>query len=609
DTDTAYDYEYEYDAAGRVTLETQTLAGLTPTIVLDRDYDALGHLVQLTVTVGGTVDAVTDYFYDGFGRIESIQQHGAGGGNAVAEKRVDFSYDDAGQWAAITRYADTDGGAGNLVATGTYTYDDAGRLVGLTYTQGETELVEHQWFFDAAGRMTQYVNSIDGTVDYTHDDAGQLVEADYDYQGDEEYTYDDNGNRVTGNGQNYATWDNNQLISDGVYRYLYDYEGNRTVRYVDADTSGTFNSGDTDVTAYTWDYRNRLTSVGEFATYATWTAETPTQTVSYAYDHQNRLIRKTLDADGGGTIDASTVFVHDGGQIGLQFDKTGSGAASASDLAHRYLWGPAVDQLLADEQVDSLATPGDVVWPLVDHLNTTRDLAVYDDVNDETTIANHRTFDAFGNLKTVSPAATVDCLFAFTGRMLDEDTGLQNNLNRWYDPAVGRWLSEDPIGFDAGDANLYRYVGNGPLTGVDPSGQVPQAVAGCFAGSVVSGGTSFIINWWNGDSAGTAAKKAGCAALGGCIQGAAIATFPGPVGGCLGGVVATLAENACLAGAGLRGPLNACDALNLIVNAMVGCIGGLAAEADDANITLIAGLVGLDATILTSLCNPDPRCP
>ncbi|GAB6188034.1 RHS repeat-associated core domain-containing protein [Thermopirellula anaerolimosa] len=39
----------------------------------------------------------------------------------------------------------------------------------------------------------------------------------------------------------------------------------------------------------------------------------------------------------------------------------------------------------------------------------------------------------------------VDSLFLFTGRPFDQDTQLQNNLNRWYDPAVGRWLSEDPV--------------------------------------------------------------------------------------------------------------------------------------------------------------------
>jgi hypothetical protein len=39
-----------------------------------------------------------------------------------------------------------------------------------------------------------------------------------------------------------------------------------------------------------------------------------------------------------------------------------------------------------------------------------------------------------------------------------------------YDPSVGRWLSEDPAGFGAGDANLFRYVGNDPTNDSDPSG-------------------------------------------------------------------------------------------------------------------------------------------
>jgi len=86
-----------------------------------------------------------------------------------------------------------------------------------------------------------------------------------------------------------------------------------------------------------------------------------------------------------------------------------------------------------------------------------------------TSVANHRVFESYGQLKSETNAA-VDHLFAFTGRMLDEDTGLQQHLNRWYDPKVGRWLSEDPIGFDAGDVNVYRYVGNEPGNGVDLQG-------------------------------------------------------------------------------------------------------------------------------------------
>jgi uncharacterized protein RhaS with RHS repeats len=35
---------------------------------------------------------------------------------------------------------------------------------------------------------------------------------------------------------------------------------------------------------------------------------------------------------------------------------------------------------------------------------------------------------------------------------------------------LGRWMQQDPIGFDAGDTNLYRYVGNDPVNSLDPSG-------------------------------------------------------------------------------------------------------------------------------------------
>ena len=64
-----------------------------------------------------------------------------------------------------------------------------------------------------------------------------------------------------------------------------------------------------------------------------------------------------------------------------------------------------------------------------------------------------------------------DFLFGYTGRFYDQATGLQWNLNRWYDPSVGKWLSEDPSGLAAG-ANPYEYVGDAPTDGTDPSGLV-----------------------------------------------------------------------------------------------------------------------------------------
>ncbi len=471
-SDDAATYAYEYDALGRLVEQTQTLADLSPVVILAYTYDEVGNCTQVSQTVGGTADAVTDYAYDDLGRVTSIQQHGVTGGNAVAEKRVDFTYDAVGAYATVTVYADL---AGNeLVSTAIYTFDDAYQLTGLTYTQDATSLAYYTYVYDDAGNLTS-MTTVDGTTTYTHDDTGQLTATDSNYTDDEAYTYDDNGNRVTANGDTYTTDDDNQLLSDGTYRYLYDAEGNRIVKYVD-DGDGVLDAGDTDITTYDWDYRNRLTAVATYDDYTDYAAGTSSTTVAYTYDYANRLIGRTLDADGtSGTGDLDqTVYVYDGDQVVSRFDNTyADGAATdatASDLSHRYLWNSqAIDHLFADEQVDSLATEGDMLYALTDHQGSVRDLAVYDAQNDETTIANHRIYDSYGNLESETNAA-VDCLFGYTGRQFDEATGLQNNLNRWYDAATGRWLSEDPIGFAGGDANLYRYCGNSPAGSIDPDG-------------------------------------------------------------------------------------------------------------------------------------------
>ena len=74
----------------------------------------------------------------------------------------------------------------------------------------------------------------------------------------------------------------------------------------------------------------------------------------------------------------------------------------------------------------------------------------------------HRRFDAFGNIveqthydtsgSTISSTDPeyVDIVFAFTDKYFDKDNGLQNNHHRWYDPKIGRWISEAPIVFDEG---------------------------------------------------------------------------------------------------------------------------------------------------------------
>lgn len=158
----------------------------------------------------------------------------------------------------------------------------------------------------------------------------------------------------------------------------------------------------------------------------------------------------------------------------LQFD-----GAAATNLSHRYLWSDRVDGLFADEQITSPSTTGNTLWGLADNFGTLRDIADFNESTLATTVANHRTFNANGKLVAETNAA-VALLFAFTGKQLDDSTGLQHNLYRWNEANLGQWLSEDPIGFAAGDENLRRYVGNGVLFALDPNGLVKIGQVGPY---------------------------------------------------------------------------------------------------------------------------------
>ena len=61
-------------------------------------------------------------------------------------------------------------------------------------------------------------------------------------------------------------------------------------------------------------------------------------------------------------------------------------------------------------------------------------------------------------------------MMGFAGMEHDTVTGLNLAVYREENPATGRWTGQDPLGFGAGDANLYRYVGNGPMNNIDTSG-------------------------------------------------------------------------------------------------------------------------------------------
>ncbi len=216
-----------------------------------------------------------------------------------------------------------------------------------------------------------------------------------------------------------------------------------------------------EVTEYSWDIRDRLTGItvkdvnGDII-----------KSAEYKYDVYNQRIAKTVDADGDGAAVATTErYVYGRDQnIGLVFDENGN-------LNHRYLFGNGVDQIEADE------SNGNVLWALADHLGNVRDV-----VDNAGTVLNHIVYDAFGGVTSQTDESVV-FRYGYTARELDAESGLQYNRARYLDSFTGRFISEDPIGFQAGDSNLYRYVFNSPIRYTDPDGLQSRELYALFTSS------------------------------------------------------------------------------------------------------------------------------
>ena len=241
----------------------------------------------------------------------------------------------------------------------------------------------------------------------------------------------------------------------------YDAEGNCTAKFIDVNHTGVLQSGDTNVTQYVWDAGGRLVQVTQSETFGT-----PTQIVTYLYDAEGRWIARKVAVYGSLLSFITTQrFAYDGTNPVLAFD-------GDNNLTDRYLWGPAVDQVLADENYNpaSSTTPstaGTTKWTLGDNQNTVRDV-----VADDGTLLQHIAYSRFGQqlvLNNGAYVAQVAFAFGYTGEYTDTVTGDQLHGVRWYDPQSQRWLTQDPLGLGP-DSNPYRYCGNGPGNGTDPSG-------------------------------------------------------------------------------------------------------------------------------------------
>ncbi|WP_170833518.1 RHS repeat-associated core domain-containing protein [Litoreibacter albidus] len=100
------------------------------------------------------------------------------------------------------------------------------------------------------------------------------------------------------------------------------------------------------------------------------------------------------------------------------------------------------------------------------------------------TVMARYVYDAFGAREQTVALTLQD--YGFTGREFDAETGLYYYRARHYDPAQGRFIQSDPLGFAAGDLNLYAYTWNDPANWSDPSGLSASGESGQLNAGVMA---------------------------------------------------------------------------------------------------------------------------
>ncbi len=252
------------------------------------------------------------------------------------------------------------------------------------------------------------------------------------------YKYDAAANRV----DSLATavvGPGNRTSSFRGYNLTYDANGNALTRY------GTNAQWGTDSSTYTWDALSRLTSM------TTWPAGGAHTTVSFAYDALGRRVSKTVNG-------VTQWYAHDGDQVAMILDSLGQ------RLKLELGWAPGTDNLAFARSPSwtaaALSTPQNgTLRGLVSPTPGAPVRKIYD--------SSSATIGATWGDRTADTGTVVPIRMG--GAEFDQETKLYYMRARYYDPQLGRFISEDPLGI-AGGLNLYAYAENDPVNGRDPTG-------------------------------------------------------------------------------------------------------------------------------------------
>jgi RHS repeat-associated protein len=412
---------YTYDLAGLPSTYTDRKGQVT-----SYNLDAIGRpsTISFGVQSDGSSESTISYSYDGDSRLLSATDSSYG--------LISRAYDDLGRLTTET------------IPTGsvTYAYDSAGRR--LTMQVAGQQQVSHSW--DDADRLAQ-IGQGASVAGFTYDSlnrrvtatlpngivAAYLYDADSDLVGityshtgtdlgDLNYTYDADSRRSSVSGSLASV-----VIPSPVAGATYD-AGNELTNWngvsLSYDANG--NTLDDGLHAYSWNTRNQLIAINSGGS------------ASYRYDAFGRRTTRIISG-------ATSGFQYDGANPVQENTGTGSIVNLAGGL----------DDYIA--RTDSNGTSA----YLSDALGGTVAL-----VDGSGTIQTRYSYEPFGATTQVGAPTTNS--FGFTGREIDA-AGLYFYRARYYNPSVGRFISEDPIGFGGG-INAYVYVEDNPTNLGDPSG-------------------------------------------------------------------------------------------------------------------------------------------
>lgn len=318
--------------------------------------------------------------------------------------------------------------------------------VGATAQNVGTVIASEQYTYDSLSRVTRInrvsQNESRGNVPsldtYSYDDSGQLTGATYtawawnpNFTRSVSYTQDKLGNR--------------SQVSDNSQLQGYSQNQNYLNQYTAGPAGPISNGSEHEVGGYAglaYGYRNdkKLANVsGNGASY------------SLGYDALGRCVKRTLNG-------TTTYYTYDGPHPIYEWKADGTRAGWN-------LYGQAIDEILL--RADYVVLDGGQGYFFQqDRLGSVTLLTGF--VGEA--IEAYR-YDAFGTFASWT-RGSFNTRFKFTGREYQRVFGIYEYRNRAYHPGLGRFLSEDPLGFAARDTNLYRYCGGDPVNGRDPTGLI-----------------------------------------------------------------------------------------------------------------------------------------